>query len=204
MQPLKANSHWKMKDMRVEVKISTYPLLSDEHLESIMFSSDDKHLLRTLLLHAAQLPASHITSLYDASYHSVALMMKTGSAVDITLNCSTLPPQNPMGFAQQPLSKFIYTICDDLEEDVEEEDFQTVTLDDDSTGLQMKFQIDISVFMNIQYCTFPMSLPMSIYGLYLYIIPYDTFDHSYISEFKDLMTTSSDEDIPALGDEIGY
>ena len=29
-----------------------------------------------ILLHAAQLPASHIASLYDASYHSVALMMK--------------------------------------------------------------------------------------------------------------------------------
>ena len=30
-----------------------------------------------------------------------------------------------MGFAQQPLSKSIYTICGDLEED-----FQTVALDD--------------------------------------------------------------------------
>ena len=35
-----------------------------------------------------------------------------------------------MRFAQQPLSKSIYTICDDLEEDEEEEDFQTVRLDD--------------------------------------------------------------------------
>ena len=33
-----------------------------------------------------------------------------------------------MGFAQQPLSKSIYTIYDDLEE--EEEDFQTVALDE--------------------------------------------------------------------------
>ena len=32
-----------------------------------------------------------------------------------------------MGFAQQSLSKTIYTICDDF---VEEEDFQTVALDD--------------------------------------------------------------------------
>ena len=32
---------------------------------------------------------------------------------------------------------------------------------------------------------------------------YDTLDHSDISEFEDLMTTSSDEDIPAL-DEVGY
>ena len=32
---------------------------------------------------------------------------------------------------------------------------------------------------------------------------YDTLDLSDISEFEDLMTTSSDEDIPALKD-IGY
>ena len=32
---------------------------------------------------------------------------------------------------------------------------------------------------------------------------YDTLDLSDISEFEDLMTTSSDEDIPAL-DEVGY
>ena len=50
------------------------------------------------------------------------------SAVDIPSNYSTLPPQNPMGFAQQPLSKSIYTRCDDLEED-EEENFQTITPD---------------------------------------------------------------------------
>ena len=60
-----------MKDMRVEVKISTYPLLSDELPESTMFPVMTTSPL-TLLLHAAQLPASHIISLYDASYHSAA------------------------------------------------------------------------------------------------------------------------------------
>ena len=49
------------------------------------------------------------------------------SAVHIPSPYSTSPPQNPMGFAQQPLSKSIYTMCDHLEE--EEEDFQTVALD---------------------------------------------------------------------------
>ena len=33
---------------------------------------------------------------------------------------------------------------------------------------------------------------------------HDTFDLSDISEFEDLMTTSSDEDIPGLDDKIGY
>ena len=33
---------------------------------------------------------------------------------------------------------------------------------------------------------------------------HDMLDLSYISEFEDLMTTSSDEDIPGIDDEIGY
>ena len=32
----------------------------------------------------------------------------------------------------------------------------------------------------------------------------NTLDLSDISEFEDLMTTSGDEDIPGLDDEIGY
>ena len=33
---------------------------------------------------------------------------------------------------------------------------------------------------------------------------HNTLDLSDISEFEDLITTTSDEDIPALDDEIGY
>ena len=33
---------------------------------------------------------------------------------------------------------------------------------------------------------------------------YKNLDHSDISEFEDLMTTSSDEDVPALDENIGY
>ena len=50
--------------------------------------------------------------------------------VDIASTYSTMLPQNLMGFAQQPHSKCILTIRDDLGEDEEEEDFQTVSLDD--------------------------------------------------------------------------
>ena len=58
-------------------------------------------------------------------------------------------------------------------------------------------------------CIHEHSLP---HGLCPYSCPYsdyqttsynDTLDLSDISEFEDLMTTSSDEDIPALND-IGY
>ena len=75
MQPLKANSHWKTKDMRVEVKISTYPLLSDIHPGSTMFPVMTTSPLIPLL-NTVQLPASHIANLCDGSYHSVHLMMK--------------------------------------------------------------------------------------------------------------------------------
>ena len=75
MQPLTANMHWKMKEIRVEVKISTYPLLSDISPESTMFTEMTTSPLIPLL-HAAQLPASLIASLFDAGYHSVVLMKK--------------------------------------------------------------------------------------------------------------------------------
>ena len=47
--------------------------------------------------------------------------------VEIASTYSTMLPQNLMGFAQQPHSKCILTIRDDLGEDEEEEDFQTVS-----------------------------------------------------------------------------
>ena len=71
----KANLHWKRRDMRVEAKISTYPLLSDVTPESTMFPVKTTPTL-TLPLHAAQVPASHIASLYIANYHSIDLKKK--------------------------------------------------------------------------------------------------------------------------------
>ena len=60
---------------------------------------------------------------------------------NISPNCNTIPPQNPLGFAQQTHYKSIYTMCDDLEVD-EEEDFQTAPLDDDHWTTE-EFPIDI-------------------------------------------------------------
>ena len=40
-------------------------------------------------LHAAPLPASHITNLYDASYHLIPLMMK--KTLQLTLHPLTAP-----------------------------------------------------------------------------------------------------------------
>ena len=51
--------------------------------------------------------------------------------------------------------------------------------------------------------SFALSIPMPNMD-YTSSLYYDTLDLSDISEFEDLMTTSSDEDIPALDKDIGY
>ena len=118
------------------------------------------------------------------------------------LSTYSTEPQNPMGFAQKLPSKSIFTIYGDLEEDEEEEDFQTVTLDDDHWTTEE--------IPDRHLCIHEHSVP---YSLCPYPCPYmdctspsyhDTLDLSDISKFEDLMTTSSGEDIPALDDKIRY
>ena len=109
-----------------------------------------------------------------------------------------MPPQNPMVFAQQPLSKSIYTVCDDLEEE-EGEDFQTVTLDDHHWITDPILDRHLCIHEHSQphtLCPYPFpcstdSTPTSYQ---------DTLDLSDISDFEDVMTTSSNEDVPALED----
>ena len=89
-----------------------------------------------------------------------------------------------------------------LEEEEEmEEDFQTVPLEDDHRNME-----DIP---DRHLCIHEHSLP---HGLCPYPCPYanyqsssycDTLDISDISKFEDLMTMSSNEDIPPLKD-VGY
>ena len=82
----------------------------------------------------------------------------------------------------------------------EEEDFQTVSLDDEHWTTKE--------IPDRPLCVHEHSLP---HGLCPYPCPYanyqtpsyyETMDLSDISEFEDLMTTSSDEDIPALEDSV--
>ena len=83
----------------------------------------------------------------------------------------------------------------------EEEDFQTISLDDEHLTTKEIPDRPLTIHKH--------SLP---HGLHLYPCPYsdyqaffyyDSMDLSDISKFKDLMTTCNDEDIPAL-DDIGY
>ena len=104
-----------------------------------------------------------------------------------------------MGFAK-PTSKSIYTICDDLEEE-EEEDFQTVALDDDHRITDPVPDRHMCIHEHFQphsVCCYPCTYTDSTPASYQ-----NALDLSDISDFKDVMTTSSDEDIPALDDVIG-
>ena len=107
-----------------------------------------------------------------------------------------------MSFAQQPCFKSIYTMCDDLEVDEEEEDFQTVPLDDDHWTTEEIPDRHLCIHeYSVPHSLCPYSCPYMEYTSTSY---HDTFDLSDISEFEDLMTTSSDKNIPGLDDKIGY
>ena len=106
-----------------------------------------------------------------------------------------------MGFAQ-PCYKPIYTMCDDLEVDEEEEDFQTVPLDNDHWTTEEIPDRHLCIHKHsVPHSLCPYPCPYMGYTSAMY---HDTFNLSDISDFEDLMTTSSDKDIPGLNDEIRY
>ena len=121
-----------------------------------------------------------------------------GPAVDISPPYSTTSLQNLPDLAQQLDS--IYPICGDLEVDEEDEDFQTVPLDDDHWPTEEIPETSVYTH-SLPHPLCPYPCPYMDYTSTSY---HDTLDLSDISEFEDLMTTSSDEDIPALDDEIRY
>ena len=123
------------------------------------------------------------------------------STVDNPSPSSTVPLQNPMDFTQQPHSKCTLTIHEDLDDD-EEEDFQTVSLDNDHwTTEEIPDRHSYIHKHSVPHLLCPYLCPYMDYTSPSY---YDTLDLSDISEFEDFMTTSSDEDILALVEDIGY
>ena len=124
------------------------------------------------------------------------------STVDIPLPSSMVTLQNPVDFPQQPPSKCTLIICDDLHDDKEEEDFQTVSLDVDHwTTEEIPDQPLFIHEHSVPHELSPYPWPCMDYTASPY---YNTLDLSDISEFEDLMTTSSDEDISVLEEDIGY
>ena len=121
---------------------------------------------------------------------------------EIPLHASTASLQNHVDTPQHPSSKCSLNRYVNLdEEEEEEEDFPTVSLDDEHWYMEE--------IPDRHLCIHEHSLP---HGLCPYPCPYsdcmtslyyDTLDLSDIFEFEDLMTPPSNEDIPALN-EVGY
>ena len=98
-------------------------------------------------------------------------------------------------------SKHTIATSEHLEDEADEEkDFQTIPLDDEHWTTEE--------IPDRPLCIHEPCLP---HGVYLYLCPYvnyqtppffETMDLSDISKFEDLVTTSSDEDVPALEDSI--
>ena len=86
----------------------------------------------------------------------------------------------------------------EAEEEEMEEDFQTVPLSDEHW--------DMDEISDRPLCLYEHSLPHGLcqypcpYANYQTLSYYNTLDLSDISKFEDLMTTSSNEDIPPLKD----
>ena len=100
---------------------------------------------------------------------------------------------------QQPSSKYTLNTYVNLEE--EEEDFHTVSLYDehwDTEEIPDRHLCFNEHSLPHGICSYP--CPYSDYHTSSY---YDTLDLSDISELEDLMTTLSNEDIPAPS-EVGY
>ena len=86
------------------------------------------------------------------------------------------------------------------EEEDTEEDFQTVSLDDEHWTTEEISHRPLCIHKHLLphgLCPYP--CPYADYQTPSY---YETMDLSNISEFEDLMTTSSDENIPTLEDSI--
>ena len=83
-----------------------------------------------------------------------------------------------------------------LEDKEEEEDFQTIPLDDDHWSTKDPSVRTLCVHEHtLPYRLCPYPCPYANYQVYI-----ESLDFSDISDFEDIMITSSDEDIPTLED----
>ena len=124
-----------------------------------------------------------------------------GTSTDETSNPDSTPQvQYHIDALWQPSSKYSLNAYVNLEEE-EEENFQTVSLDSDYWNMEEILDRHLCIHEHSiphELCPYP--CPYLDYSTTSY---YNALDLSEISEFEDLMTTSSNEDIPAL-EEVGY
>ena len=156
--------------------------------------------------------APHTTATNRSNCNPVSCHLSFSSSDD--KDDSTSLPLTSMGIAKSP-TMFISTTCADSEEEEEEQEqeqeqeeqeqeeqeqednFQTVALDDYQWITDPVPDRYLCLHEHSQphsLCCYPCPYMDSIPALYQ-----DTLDLSDISDFKDVMTISSDKDIPALG-----
>ena len=113
------------------------------------------------------------------------------------------PLQHPIVCVQPSPVKTSHT-SDDITD--EEEDFQTVTLDDDNWTTDPIPDRHLCIYEHSQphsLCSYPCPASLDPVSYNLDYAPasyHETLDLSDISDIEDVMTTSSDEDTPALDD----
>ena len=183
--------------MTVAAKILTYPHHSDELPRFTTSPVKNMHpLIQTQSCHTAEVlekcPADWFA---DASLLVLLRrMMMTPQLIRLHLH--------PVQCQQSPskCTLHIYITLEAEEEDMKE-DFQTVPLDDEHWDMEEIPDRTLCVHEHaIPHRLCPYPCPYVNYQTSSY---YDTLDISDISEFKDIMTMSSDDDISPLED-TGY
>ena len=186
--------------MKVVVKISMYPPHLDRttkiHLissvENTSFDPDPVKPCRTSTREQHHRPVWRCLTFSSSEENDDA------TTADEFPSPDQIPPvQKCLDVFPHPSSPLNMSITLDKEENMEE-DFPIVLFDDEHWEME-----EIS---NRPLCIHEHSLP---HGVHPYPCPYvnyhtssyyDTLDLSNISKFEDIMTTSSDEDIPPLKD----
>ena len=153
----------------------------------------------------------HITGTRESQCRHVCSCLTRSSSEDdddtttdeIPSPNSAPPAQYHIDTLQQPSSKYILNMYVTLEtqEEGDEENFQTVPLNDEHWDMEKIPDRHLCIHdHSLPNRLYPCPCPYSDYQASSY---YDTLDLSDVSEFEVLMTTSSDEDIPAFND-VGY
>ena len=184
--------------MKAVWKITMYTLNLEEHQRFTTFPASRMPLLTQFQLHHA-IPDNLASDLY-AGRLTYSLSDDNDTSEDEVSSPHSMPQiQYPTPDTRSSPSKHTLAAYEHLEEEAdEEEDFQTIPLDGEHWTTEEIPDRPLCIHkhpLSCRLCPNPYS-----YMEYQTSSYYKTMELCYISNFKDLMTTSSDEDIPALED----
>ena len=198
MQPLKANLHWKMKVRKVEVRISMCPLLSDMLPGYTMFpamrtslwpSNTMQHGYQPVLLQTCPMQIILQYLWWLRQFHSRHSISFLNSTTTETHEFFTILQVHPYHMWQPRWWR-------------RGRGFQTVSLGDDHWNTEEIPDRYLCIHKHsVPHELCPHPCPNMNYTSSSY---YNTLDLIDISEFEDLMTASSNEDVPVLNEDLGY